>query len=309
MRSTRYSRGARTGTYATGAAALVAAFLALAPPLAAQKPPAPQLPELLKAGGDYVATYATKVSGVTLEEQFMLIENSSGQMGIPRRIGSDVVIVNVGGEITGLRDIYALDSKATRERSPRITQVLAQPTPANWQTAQRYARENAQFFQANVVLWFNDPTMALQFIAGRNQARSTFKLEGNKKMNGVQVYGVGFKETEAKGAKYLLAAAAEGNPRSSGRFWIDPATGGIHMTELWIESETDSARMQVKYAPDGKLSILLPLEASHTFESREKGTGMNAMGTGNNMSRIAFQADVRYTNARYTPIDLGRISR
>ena len=275
--------------------------------VSAQKPAAPTLADLQKAGGDYLATYEGKVSGMMLEEQFMLIEVLANQMSTPRRITSDVVLLKINDGLMGLRDVFALDSKAVRERQPRIIDALKDPATMNWPRAQGYTRENAQLFLSSAVLWFSDPVLALKFVAAANQPRLTYKLEGNKKINDVQTYGLGFKEKDDAGAKHLLDVP--GNPLSSGRFWIDPATGAIHRTELWIESETDTARIQVDYAPDKALGALIPKEANSTFESREKGTGIGRLGAGGAQTRQQFQTSAKYVNPRYTPIDLSKIRR
>jgi hypothetical protein len=67
--------------------------------------------------------------------------------------------------------------------------------------------------------------------------------------------------------------------------------------------------VQVVYAPDAKLGLLLPREASHTFEQREGGTGFNRAGSGGGTSRLRFESTAKYSNARHTPIDFGRIVR
>ena len=169
------------------------------PVVGAQKASAPALADLLRLGAEYAAAYAPKVSGVTLEEQLALIEISGGQMGVPEHLTSDLVLLNTNGHVLGLRDPFEVNGKALRERQPRITKLLAAPTAASWQTVQGFARENAQYLRANVVVWYSDPALALQFILASNQPRLMYKLEGTKKLNGVQTFGVGFKETAAPG--------------------------------------------------------------------------------------------------------------
>ena len=243
---------------------------------------------------------------MTLEEQLLLVDVSGRIMTAPQRITSDVVFLRISadGQVVGVRDAFAIDNRALRPRQPRIVSTLAEPTLANWEKVQAYARENVVLFVANTVLWFSDPTLALQFVRESNQARMTYKLEGTKRLNGVQVQGVSFKETEVPNRTYLLDTP--GNPLASGRIWMDPATGAIHLTELWVESKENSARVQVTYALHAKLGLLLPSQAAHTFENREPGSG-GTIGTMN--SKLTLEGNARYTNPRYTPLDLGRIAR
>lgn len=285
---------------------ITALALTLEPVAAVPSAPAPTLADLLRLGAVYHTTYSTKVSGVTLEELLLLTELSGTQMRVPQRISSDVVLVklNEGGQVIGLRDPFAIDTRVLRPREPRIIDALEKPTLASWNAVQGYVRENAQFLLANVVVWFSDPMLALQFVAASNQPRMTYKLEGTKKMNGVEVYGVGFQENERTESAYLLATP--GNPRASGRLWIDPANGAIHQTELWVQSETDTARIKVIYAPDAKLKLLLPHEASHAFETRELGSGGVVGPRG---AKLGFDANATYSHPRYTPIDLTHVAR
>jgi hypothetical protein len=96
----------------------------------------------------YLNTYAQKVSGVTLDEMLMLAENSMTIRGtVPQRVSSDLILLNVGGEILGMRDVYAVDTRRFAQRVADC-RLLAEPTPAKWQTAQQYAARNTRYICA-----------------------------------------------------------------------------------------------------------------------------------------------------------------
>ena len=283
---------------------MVAVWLAVMSPVAGQ---GLTLSEGVRKAAEYVAAYRVKVSGASLEERLLLTELDPARRQAPQRIDSDVVLLNITDRLLSLRDLFAIDTRALRPREPRIVTRLAPPTQAGWQAAQEFSRENANYLLANVVLWFSDPVIALRFIEAEHQPRMTYTLDGRKRINGVQVSGIRFQERLEKDTIYLLDTP--GNPRASGRIWIDPATGAIHQTELWIESKTDTARIQVVYAPDTALGMLLPREATATFDARERGTGITSMGSGGAGTRMTFDAIATYANARYTPIDLSKITK
>ncbi len=171
----------------------------------------------------------------------------------------------------------------------------------------RYSREHAVYLRSNVVLWFSDPALVFRCLKATYRARLTFKIEGSRRMNGAQVYGLGFKETDKDLSASILQMP--GDPLASGRVWVEPGTGRIHQTEFWPQSATDTARVQVQYAPDEKLGVLLPRSASHTFETRERGTGFNGNADGGYATRLSFESTATYSNPRYTPIDLNRMGR
>ena len=144
---------------------------------------APSVDELVTAARSYLDTYVSKVSGVTLDEALMLAENSMTIRGtVPQRVSSDLILLNVAGELLGMRDVYAVDSKPVRPKEPRIALLLAEPTHAKWQTAQQYAREHAVYLRSNVVLWFSDPALVFRCLKATYHARLTFKIDGSKRV-------------------------------------------------------------------------------------------------------------------------------
>ena len=264
----------------------------------------PALADALGKAAAYVAQYRLKASGLAVEEQLLLTELASLRP-VPKRLASDLVLVNIQERLMALRDLYSVDTKPTRERQPRITRTLAEPTRAGWQQVQAFTKEGAYQFAANVVLWYGEPTLALQFVEEQHQKRMTYKIEGRKKMNGVEVYGIGFRETREERKVYLIDTPD--NPHASGRIWINPASGAVHQTELWLQSDTAVARITVLYAPDAKLNLMVPKESTQTFEARERGTGITNMGSGGVNNSMKYEANAKYTNAQLTPIDLTKM--
>jgi hypothetical protein len=259
----------------------------------------PALADLLKLGAEYVAGYPVKVSGVVLEEQFRLTEMQGGRALPPKRIASDLTFVNGNDETRMVRDVFAVDTTPTRERTPRVSTVLKTLTPESWQKAQEFWRENAYHFMSNVVMWGSEPTLAFQLLKTANQPKLVYRLDGRKKLNDVAVIGVRFQEPTARDKVYILGTP--GNAAASGRFWIEPATGAIHAIDLWLESPTESASIAVQFAPDPTLKLVLPRELSGTFEQRELGAGVRGSGTERNLSR-RIEGVARYSNPRHFPI-------
>jgi hypothetical protein len=291
-------------------AAIAAGFVAAVwqAPMPAQTQ-APRLADLLNLAGVYHAEYASRVSGVTLEEQYQLRNVTGGGILSTVRIASDVVLVNANGGVAALRDVYAIDTKPTRERKPRITALLAVPAPAmsDWDTAARFPQEGAVHFALDIIVKVNEPTKALEFIALSAQRDLKYKLDGTKKINGVETVAIGFEEPAGPEKKYALGTRR--NSRASGRIWVDPATGAVHQTELWVESKGESATVSVKYAPDPKLRLMLPTETNETYEERELSSGLGS-SPGSGVAWLhSFQASAKYSNASLTPIDLRKLTK
>jgi hypothetical protein len=280
---------------------------------------APSLADLLARAGDYHTAYVKKLSGVSLQEDTQLKNVSGDTMRSIVRISADVVLVNASGQADALRDVYAIDTKPTRERTPRILQLLGEPaTPSikDWQMAITYPGEEAVYFLLDIVVKTNEPTSALQFISTANQPELKYKLDGRKKINDVAVVGVRFEEPDVRDRKHLLGT--RGNARATGRFWIDPATGAIHQTELWVDSRrertySEHAMVTVKYAPHETLGLLLPSEAHGTFEEFD-ASGLGAFRTlgdpeGSTGGRITLETSATYSNVTFAAIDLTNLRR
>jgi hypothetical protein len=267
----------------------------------------PTLAQAIDKAADYVASYRARVSGAVLEELVMLIELAGPRMRVPVRLASDLVLVDTGSGLIALRDPYSIDTVALRKREPRIASELAEPTLAGWGRAQAYSREHAYHFRADVVWWGSDPTSVFRFIERGNHGLLNYKLDGRKRINGVQTMAIRFQEIKEHDKKYLLGTP--GNAHSSGRLWIDPATGAIHQTELWVESTTETVRCQITYTLDKSLGLMLPQQGHQSYDLREAGSGMLAGGTSSVGRRLSLESTVTYSNARYSKIDLSKIVR
>lgn len=309
MTTTVARRIQMTGLFLLATLASLTALVTAAP-----APQAQSAADLLRTASDHFATYANTVSGVSLQEHYQLLDVTGGKMQTAIRISSDVVLVNLNGGIAALRDVYAVDTRPTRERTPRILSLLAAPatpTVRDWNTAARIPAEGAVHFALDLILKLNEPTFALRFLAPDVQAKLKYEVNGQRKINGVATVGLRFDEPRGQDIKYVIGT--RGNGRAAGRLWVDPATGAVHETELFVESAADSATIKVKYAPHATLGFLLPVETNETYAERQGGNAIRgedgAAGSGAGASRLSFQATAKYTNVTHTPIDLRKLKK
>lgn len=287
-------------------ASIVAFVVFLAGP-STQASQAPPLSDVLARAAEYHATYTRQSSGVQLEEQMHLTNDSPGRIHANVRLTSHVVLVTVNGQVMALRDPFAVDTRPIREHRSRILELLGAPaTPAvrDWERASAWPAEARSYFVIDIVLRVNEPTSALQFIARANQPSLRYRLDGRKTMNGVPVVGVRFEEPSQRDHKYMLYTRS--NARASGRFWIDPANGAIHQTELWVDAPAQNplvehAIVSVKYAPHAELGLLLPTDMNNSYEEREGRDANNVT------AHFLLQSRSTYSNATFAAIDLTRL--
>jgi hypothetical protein len=286
-------------------------WLMAAVPLAATQQPT--LADVLERAGAYHATYVQQMSGVTLNEEAQLLDVTGGRTRGVIRISSDVVFVNLQGQVAALRDPFAVDTRALRPKSPRIAALLAAPaTPTlrDWELAASYPAQGSIHFILDLQLKVNEPTSALQFISPARQPMTTYRLDGRKKINNVETVGLRFEE--ATGPEHWHVLGTRSNARATGRFWVDATTGAIHQTELWVDSKLENAIVSVKYAPHATLGLLLPTDMTNTYEEREGGGGPRQMGSGADPrgsvpSRLSVQSRSIYSKAAFAPIDLTKL--
>jgi hypothetical protein len=276
--------------------AAAAVTLAVAASTFATAQQQPSVEELRAAGGKYLSEYFPKVSGTLLDERYTLIDASSGSMGVPNRISSDLMLVYVNGIAMSMRDAYSVNGAKIRDQKPRLLELLTNITTASWAQAQQLAQPSQQYFISEIVLHMNDPLSVLNFMTPREPERFTYSLEGRKKMDGAEVVGLRFQEKTGENIKYVLGTRY--NSSAAGRFWLEPATGVIHQTEFYAESKLETGRTVVTYALSKDLNIWLPSKSVETYQERAETSGITGMGAGGPATSRRLEANVSYSNPR-----------
>lgn len=288
-------------------ASVLTMFLLLAAPRGASQDPAAT--ELLAKVNEYLTAHIPKASGVSLDERYTLGQVSGGGSSAPLRIGSEIVFVNVNGRLYSFRDVATVDGARTRDpKVSRLIPLLAQPTQASWNEAQIVAQQSFKYFGSELVVLLHDPALALHFVQPPQQAKFTYKIDGRKKINNVEAAALRFDEIRGDAnTKYLMGT--RGNGASSGRLWIDPATGAIHQTEYWLDSETEGVRVNITYAMNSQVNMLLPSKMAANYDMRPASANRINRGEGGYGARMTYQINADYSNARYTPVDLTKMTR
>ena len=260
--------------------------------LHAQKP---AVESVLQTAADYLVKYSQTLSAVAAEEDYVQYDTASGQMGVPRRLTADVVIVGImGGAVRSFRDVAAIDNKAVRAHDDRLLTLLKSQDPNRLIRAQQLSEDSVRYYVNSDLHALDDPALALEFLRKENQPRSTFKLDGVKTMGGAQVAIVKFSEQNPD----RLIQSPENGP-GVGKFWIDVATGAVRQTELSISGRNSNFQSAVKYTLDPGLGVWVPSEMTVDSHVSAAGTGMNNMGGGGGYgAHGAAEAHVSYTKYR-----------
>lgn len=269
--------------------------------LAGQTPPGSPLPGLLSAGGAYVAEYQRQIAAIGCEER---LHESAGYMGVsvggPREptLRSDVVWID--GESAGwigLRDVFEVNGASVRPRDDRMARVLTLAAPGALDNARRMVKEGASHHIGNVSRSINTPMHALSFLRLDNQARSAFSFEGMKTVDRLKVGLVVFRE---RSMPRVLRTA--GDAAAEGKLWIEPDSGRVVRSELVLKADGVTATIAIRYAPDSKLGLWLPVRLDEEYAIAPTGTFPSTSG-----GRPPVNGQADYSACRKLDVDVNRI--
>ena len=222
----------------------------------------PGLSEVLKAAGEYVATFERDASLVAQEDYYQLVDTNR------RTLRSDMLFIpdETFGWIE-FRDVAASDGLPVRDREERLLTLFTKPNPDRLKQAQRIVAEGARFnlnprgTQLNRTI--NLPLTAIRFLRSASQPRSTFRLTRWNRESGI----VSLQFTEQYRPR--LIKTSDQAP-ANGRFEIERATGRVMASTLLLQSGNTLATITVKFAADPKLGMWLPL----TMDEQYRGQGI-----------------------------------
>ena len=249
-------------------------------------PPAPEpvddsVSAVLARVSRYLSTYESQATAVVLEEHYQ--QRVDVEMGGPpdtRQLRSDVLLISDADlEWMGFRDVYEVDGRKVRDRDERLSQLFLGERGGALEQARRIAVESSRYNLTSgryvVERSINMPMTAIRFFLGEHQSRSRFKSLGVKTLDGIQALLIEFKEH----ARPRLITTGDDAP-AAGRVWVDPKTGAVLRTELWMDVKNDamkatlSVSVRVAFARNEKLGIWLPVEMHEEYRiARVRITG------------------------------------
>lgn len=254
---------------------------------------------VLRRAAGYVAEYERHVPAVVSEEHYM--QRAGIATGAPqktRRLRSDLLIIadDVLGWI-GFRDVFEVEGKPVRDRDERLADLFLKPNANRLAQARRIAAESSRFNlnlgRYEIQRTINMPLTALRFLRAQNQTRSTFKLEGNKRIDGIETSLVSFEEQ----AKPRMLASDD-DAAAKGRYWIDPA-GRVIRSELTLESAVGSTNsrgltepftvrsiINVSYGEEPRLGLWVPVSMEERY-NLSGGVVLSGSATYSNFRRFS----------------------
>jgi hypothetical protein len=265
-------------------AAWLVVALAVARPAAAQEPP---LATVLQRAAAYVADFQRQFSGIVAEERYVqevkAFAKEPGRLANPMRteLHSDLLLVRPvsGGGWTEFRDVFEVDGAAVRDRRERLTRLFLEGSPSAHEQIGRILDESSRFNIGDILRNINTPMFALQILEAANHERFKFKRTKDRVpltvaqdaavpgtfRTAAEVWAVEFEE---KRSGTLVRTEGLKDLPSRGRFWIDPFTGHVLMSEFMVKSRGVTATVDVSYQSEPLVGFLVPVEMREHYRDR-----------------------------------------
>jgi len=296
-------------------ACLAVVAMVTPPPVAADEV---SLKVVMQRAGAYVSEFRRQLSSLVAEESYVqdvtpLVARPARRSPptIRRELRSDFLLVWPAGadRYVEFRDVFEVDGKPVRDRQQRLTALLLDRSPAAGPGIQRIIDESARYNIGTIERNVNTPTLPLLFLAPDHQPRFRFKRvaaqapaitrtprEPSANFTiATEVWVVEYEEVQRK----TLIRTTEGRDiPARGRFWIEPATGRVLMSELTADSSAVRATIDVSYQSEPLLGFLVPIEMRERYEGRRDGTLIEGNATYGNFRPFQVRTGERVAPPR-----------
>jgi len=260
----------------------------------------PTLADVLGRAGTYVAEFERQLSGIAAEERYVQevsrFGRGPGRLVVPMQLDlrSELFLVRGGGSgprWIQFRDVFEADGQPVRDRSERLSSLFADAGASHDDQIRRILDESSRYNLGDVERTINVPLVALQFLESGNQWRFHFKRVAERtpaaKPAGAASSGAAFRvsiemwtiQYQERETPTIIRTPTGQTIASRGRFWIDPTTGQVLMSELLAESRGVRATIDVSFQSEPLLGMLVPIEMRELYEGRRDGSLMRGHAT------------------------------
>ena len=182
------------------------------------------------------------------------------------------------------RDVFAVDGNPVRDREERLTKLFLSPHAENSNQLKAIIEESARQNIGQLPRNINTPMLALYFLQPQTQRRFRFKrakaadpeLAAASSLavtssavfrTSTEVWVIEFRETQSP---TIIKTGGNRDFRAEGRFWIEPESGIVRMSEMVMENREVAANILVSYQSEPLLGFLVPIEMRERYRSRSE---------------------------------------
>jgi hypothetical protein len=266
----------------------------------------PTLADVLARAGVYVTAFQRQLSGVVTEESYVQdvkgglsfgLRSTAGQGVTHRVLKSDLLLVKPQGAAHWIqfRDVFDVDGKAIRDRSERLMKLFLEPSTSTAAQVQQIVAESVRYNIGNIHRTINVPVFALLILEPGNQEYFKF-MRADAGAPAIArdlavpagAWAIRYEEI---GPKTVITTTNGRDMPSHGRFWIDPATGRVLMSELIAEDFALSGTIVVTYQPDVIPDLLVPAAMRERYVERRSGVRVDGKATYGRFRQFQVKVD------------------
>jgi hypothetical protein len=265
---------------------------------AAQEPPT--LATVLDRAGAYVAKFHRELSSLVGEETYVQdwksVWKSHGRDGTTnlghRVTKGDLLLVKPPGADAwvGYRDVYEVDGTPVHHRDEALVTAFRDGSLSTDARIRELLDGNARYNIGGIQRNVNWPVFPLLFLERPNQFRFRFKLATDRRPGAPSAESassgafrvsteVWVIEYDEKVSGTMIKTDNHKDLPSHGRFWIEPASGRVLMSELVVKNRALMATLDVSYQSEPLLGMLVPVEMHELYESRRNNSLIEAVAT------------------------------
>jgi len=272
------------------AAVLVCGGLVLGAPVSTLATPVaaagdePSVATVLDRAAEYLAGFHRQLSSIVAEERYVQHWSTGGRKGSTdlghRELMSDVLLVKPldADDWLQYRDVYEVDGTPIRDRPERIGRLFREGTLSSDARMRTILEESARYNIGDIQRNVNTPLFPLQFLRASNQRRFTFTRttdvvarpttadpeEAGAFRVSTEVWVIAYQERRSD---TMIHTAGHRDFPSRGRFWIEPGTGRVLMSELLLENRSLKVAIDVSYQSEPLLGVFVPVEMRERYEA------------------------------------------
>ena len=255
------------------------------------------LNDVMKNAAEYVAAFQRQFSGIAAEETYlqetMNPQRSAASDRRRRSLRSDLMLVRPDGadRYVELRDVFEVDGEPVRDRQQRLERLQGDTQGRDRLAA--IIRESARYNIGRVERNVNTPLMPLSFLNKASQPRfkfthveksqPVFDDKEQAQANDLAVFRVATEmwtvKYEERGKNTVIKTPDGRDLPVHGRFWINPSTGGVLISELIVAGVGVHATITTSYQSEPLMGFLVPIEMRELYlTDRERITGSASYG-------------------------------
>lgn len=258
----------------------------------------PSLPQVLARATEYVEELHAQLSGVVMEERYQQRASLRGfRFGADSfervTLRSDYLLVRPEGSerYFGFRDVFEANGSRVRDREERLVQLFLDGATTVNEQVQGVLTSSARYNVGDIQRNTNTPTLALLFLRQSYKPRFEFERVRDRSPSlGIDepdrrtdVWVVGYRETWPTS---VIRRRRGGNLPARGRYWIEPATGRVLVTELVLEDDDVDSLVTVRYEQPEQLDHLVPAEMRERYNNRRSGSRVEGTATYSRVRRF-----------------------